>query len=182
MSATEVSPSTRPPDDAPPTSLIAPVAEANGHGHQRSAAPHVSLKAGRSPVARPGARTTRVFLRKVDAWTVLKLSLVYYLALFAVILVAGILLWAGASAVGVVGNVEGFMIDIGFENFRFIPSRLFLGVALGGGVLVIVGTCANVLMAALFNLMSDVVGGIKLTLQEEGGDSAPAPEPGKASV
>ena len=112
-------------------------------------------------------RTTRVVLRKLDIWTVLKLSLVYYLALFVVLLVAGMLLWAGATAVGVVGNIESFMVDIGFEDFRFIPSELLGGFALAGLVLVVAGTFANVLLTALFNLMSDVVGGVKLTLQED---------------
>jgi hypothetical protein len=115
-----------------------------------------------------GPRTTRVVLRKLDAWTVLKLSVVYYLALFVVLLVAGVLLWAGASAIGVIGNVESFMVDIGFEDFRFIPSKLFGGLALGGLILVVAGTVANVLLVTLFNLMSDVVGGLKLTLQEDG--------------
>jgi len=117
--------------------------------------------------ATAGGRTTRVVLRKLDVWTVLKLSLVYYLALFVVLLVAGMLLWAGATAVGVVGNIEGFMVDIGFEDFRFIPSELLGGFALAGLVLVVAGTFANVLLTALFNLMSDVVGGVKLTLQED---------------
>jgi uncharacterized membrane protein len=92
---------------------------------------------------------------------------VYYLALFVVILVAGALLWAGASAAGVVGNIENFMVDIGFEDFKFEPGQLLSGVALGGLVLVVAGTFANVLMTALFNLMSDVVGGLRLTLQAD---------------
>jgi len=40
-------------------------------------------------------------------------------------------------------------------------------VALGGLVLVLAGTVANVIMCALFNLMGDVTGGLKLTLQED---------------
>jgi len=127
--------------------------------------------------ARAG-RTTRVVLRRLDTWTVLKLSIVYYLALFVVLLVAGVLLWAGATAVGVVGNIESFMVDIGFEDFRFIPSELLGGFALAGLVLVVAGTFANVLLTSLFNLMSDVVGGVKLTLQE---DVEPTPT-GKSTV
>ena len=115
-------------------------------------------------------------LRKLDPWSVLKLSLVFYLALFIVILVAGVLLWAGATAVGVVGNIENFMVDIGFNDFKFVPKELLGGVALGGLVLVVAGTCANVLLAALFNLMGDIVGGLKLTLQEE--NEVPRPEEG----
>ena len=122
-----------------------------------------------------------MFLRKLDAWTVLKLSLVYYLALFVVILIAGTLLWLGAEAAGVVGNIENFMVDIGFEDFRFLPSKLLGGVALGGLVLVVAGTFANVLMTALFNLMSDVVGGLRLTLQEDP-DLPQPPDEGKTRV
>jgi hypothetical protein len=145
------------------TTASAPVAPAG-----RDAAAEHQRVATASP-ARPAraGRTTRVVLRRLDTWTVLKLSIVYYLSLFVVLLVAGILLWAGATAVGVVGNIESFMVDIGFEDFRFIPSELLGGFALGGLVLVVAGTFANVLMTALFNLMSDVVGGVKLTLQED---------------
>jgi hypothetical protein len=98
-----------------------------------------------------------------------------------VLLVAGTLLWAGASAIGVIGNIESFMVDIGFEDFRFIPSKLFGGLALGGLVLVVAGTVANVLLTALFNLMSDVVGGLKLTLQEDA-EPGRAGEPGTSTV
>ena len=117
--------------------------------------------------SRQAPRTTRVVLRKLDAWSVLKLSLVFYLALFVVILVAGVLLWLGATAAGVIGNVEHFMEDIGFNDFKFVPDKLLGGFALGGLALVVAGTCANVLLAALFNLMGDIVGGLKLTLQED---------------
>jgi hypothetical protein len=117
--------------------------------------------------AKSAPRTTRVVLRKLDAWSVLKLSLVFYLALFIVVLVAGVILWAGANSVGVVENIESFMQDIGFNDFKFVPDKLLGGIALGGMVLVVAGTCANVLLAALFNLMGDIVGGLKLTLQEE---------------
>jgi hypothetical protein len=146
-----------------------PTGDAKGNGDaKRPRAPRPEKEQAPPPRPLPGARTTRVVLRTLDPWSVLKLSLVFYLALFVVILVAGTLLWAGASAAGVVGNIEDFMVDIGFEDFRFIPSKLFAGVALGGLVLVVAGTCANVLMTALFNLMSDVVGGLKVTLQEDG--------------
>lgn len=152
-------------DDAP---AVAPEAAAAPSG-KRAKEPKVPKP---DPVT---GRTTRVVLRQLDPWTVLKLSLVYYLCVFVVLLVAGVLLWAGANAAGVVGNIETFMEDIGFEDFRFVPGQLFGGVALGGLVLVVAGTCANVLMTVLFNLMSDVVGGLKLTLQEDVERPAAAP-------
>ena len=141
-------------------------------------------QAKKQPKAKkPVGRTTRVVLRQLDPWTVLKLSLVYYLCLFVVLLVAGTILWAGANAAGMVGNIETFMEDIGFEDWRFLPSQLLGGVTLGGAVLVVAGTCANVLLAVLFNLMSDVVGGLKLTLQEDVDRPAAAPaKDGRTSV
>ena len=40
---------------------------------------------------------------------------VFYVCAWVVLLIAGVVLWAGAAATGVVGNVEHFMRDIGFE-------------------------------------------------------------------
>ncbi len=175
MSTTEISP--------PAAARTTPPDGADGHRPRRT-------KVAKAPKAEPVAkdktrrvgRTTRVVLRRLDPWSVLKLSLVYYLAVFLVILVAGVLLWAGAEAAGVVGNIENFMIDIGFEDFTFVPSKLLSGVALGGLVLVVAGTFANVLLTALFNLMGDVVGGLKLTLQEDGAPVPATNDDGKATV
>jgi hypothetical protein len=114
----------------------------------------------------PG-RTTRVVLRRMDPWSVLKLSIVYYLAVFLVILVAGVLLWGGATSIGAIENIESFMVDIGFDDFKFVGGKLLSGMALGGLVLVVAGTVANVILCALFNLMGDMTGGLKLTLQED---------------
>jgi hypothetical protein len=112
-------------------------------------------------------RTSQVVLRRVEPWSVFKLSLVFYLCVCLVLLVAGVMLWLGASASGVVGNIEGFFRDAGFDGFTFSSGVLLRGFALGGLVLVVAGTIANLLLAMLFNLMSDVVGGIRVTLAED---------------
>jgi hypothetical protein len=115
----------------------------------------------------PAARTSHVVLRRVDPWSVFKLSLVFYLCVCLVLLVAGVVLWLGASATGVVGNVESFFQDAGFDGFQFSAGVLLRGFAVGGLVLVVAGTVANLLLATLFNLMSDVVGGVRVTLAED---------------
>ena len=174
MSTTEIAPPTAPTVTSP-TVADAPRRDANDKKAKAPKAPKsVKTKAARG-------RTTRVVLRHLDPWSVLKLSLVYYTAVFLVILVAGVLLWAGAEAVGVIGNFESFMVDIGFEDYELLPRQLLSGVALGGLVLVVAGTFANVLMTALFNLMGDVVGGLKLTLQEDGVQPS-AKDDGNATV
>jgi hypothetical protein len=119
------------------------------------------------PATTPAARTSHVVIRRVDPWSVLKLSLLFYLCVCLVLLVAGIVLWAGASAAGVVENVESFFQDAGFDGFEFSAGVMLRGFAIGGLILVVAGTIANLLLATLFNLMSDVVGGIRVTLGED---------------
>ncbi len=112
-------------------------------------------------------RTSHVVLRRVEPWSVFKLSLVFYLCVCAVLLVAAVMLWLGASVTGVVGNVESFFQDAGFDGFKFSAATMLRGFTLGGLILVVAGTIANLLLAMLFNLMSEVVGGVRVTLGED---------------
>lgn len=123
--------------------------------------------------ARSRVRTSRVVLRRIDSWSVLKVSLLFYLSACIVLLTAGILLWVAADRVGVVDNVESFISDAGFPDFRFLPGQILRGCVLGGAVLVVAGTFANVLLSVLFNLISDVVGGLRLVLAEDDGPRRP---------
>ena len=97
----------------------------------------------------------------------LKVSLLFYLSMFLILLVAAVLLWGAATSIGVVGNIESFMDSIGFTDFTFEAPQLLKGAALGGAVLVLAGTFGNVIMALLYNLISEVVGGLKVTLGED---------------
>lgn len=117
--------------------------------------------------AAPRPRTSYVVLKRVEPWSVLKLSLLFYLCVCLALLVASVALWLGASAAGIVGNVESFFNDAGFEGFEFSADQLLKGFVLGGLILVVAGTVANMLLAALFNLISDVVGGVRVTLGED---------------
>ena len=155
--------------ELPPTEAV-PATDAPGLDLVPAPAGRKEPKAAKAPREKrpksPG-RTTRVVLRKMDPWSVLKLSIVYYLAVFLVILVAGVLLWAGATSIGAIENIESFMVDIGFDDFKFVGRQILSGLALAGLVLVVAGTVANVILCALFNLMGDVTGGLRLTLQED---------------
>lgn len=121
------------------------------------------------PVVRApaGPRTSRVVLRRVDPWSVLKVSLLFWFSGVLVLLTAGVLLWAAAASVGLVENIEGFMESLGFDGFQFEPGRLLRGSALVGLVLSAAGSLGNVLLAVLYNVISDTVGGLRLTLSED---------------
>jgi hypothetical protein len=96
--------------------------------------------------------------------SVARVSACFYLFGFVVILVAATALWIVASAVGVVGEIESFMDDLGFEGFRFISGTLFWAALLIGLALTAILTVVTVVAAALYNLFADLVGGLEVTL------------------
>jgi len=119
----------------------------------------------RSPVAQ--GRRVRLVVRRIEPWTVLKFSVLLFATLYFVILVAGLALWAAATATGVRGNVEKFVGDlIASDDFHLLGPTVVRASVLGGAVLVVMGTGANVLLAVLYNLISDVVGGIIVVFEE----------------
>jgi hypothetical protein len=117
---------------------------------------------------RPRVRKVTRIVRKVDAWGVFKISLVFYVILYIILLVAGVLLWNLANTTGTVANVEGFARDLfGLKTFEFDGEKLFRASWVLGAILVVAGTGFNVTMAVLFNLISDLVGGVRVSVLEE---------------
>lgn len=120
-----------------------------------------------SPEHAKKPRTSRVVLRRIDPISVIKVSVLFYLSLCIALFTAGALLWAAAHAVNLITNLESFMADVGFTDFRLDGTQLMRALAIAGGALVVAGSLANLLMAMLYNLISDVVGGVKVLLVED---------------
>lgn len=98
----------------------------------------------------------------------LRFSVLFYASMLVVFLVAGTLLWAAASGVGVIDNIEKFVRELfALESFRISGFKLFTSSLVGGLVLVLLGTGVNVLMAVVYNLTADVVGGVEVTMLED---------------
>jgi hypothetical protein len=114
-----------------------------------------------------GPRTSRVVLRRVDPWAVLKVSALFWVSIVLILLTAGVLLWAAAASVGLVSGIEDAMAGFGFEDYEFLPGKILRGAALVGLVVSVAGTLGNVLLAVLYNLISDTIGGLRLTLSED---------------
>ena len=122
----------------------------------------------RRQLGRLRARKVSRVVRRIDPWSVLLISLGFYLCLFAVLMVAGLLLWGIASATGTIHQIEGTVRDLFAEkSFHFDGLKIFRASFLGGLILVIAGSGLNVLLCTLFNLISDLVGGIRVTVIEE---------------
>jgi hypothetical protein len=121
----------------------------------------------RSQPRRPRARQARVMIRKVGPWSVLKLSLLFYLCVMAVIVGAFVILYGILSAVGLIDSLTSLIRQLGFgEDFEINGDWLFSrGIAVGIAM-AILWSLINVFVAFLYNLISDLVGGIEVTLSE----------------
>ena len=107
-------------------------------------------------------------IRSLDLWSVLKVSICFYLSALIVLLVAGIMLWWVASAAGVVHNVEKFVGDLVSNNdFRFLSWQVLRAATLIGLVIVCILTVLTVLAAAFYNLFSELLGGVEVTVIEQ---------------
>ena len=114
------------------------------------------------------ARRVRRIVRHIEVWSVLKVSILFYACLWAVFLIAGFMIWGVAESSGTVGKLETLITELfALDTFTFDGRQIFRGYALGGLVLAIAGSTLNVLMCLLFNLISDLTGGIRITMVEE---------------
>jgi hypothetical protein len=118
---------------------------------------------GRKPRVR---RVTRV-VRHVDPWSVFKIAIVANLLIYVIVLVAGVLLWNVAYATGTVDNVERFFESFGWATFEFNGGEIYHSAWTAGIFLVIGFTGLAVLAATMFNLITDLVGGVRFTVLEE---------------
>lgn len=113
------------------------------------------------------ARRSRVEMSRVDLWSVLKVSLCFYLAGLAILLIAGLVTWLLLDAAGQIRSFERFMGDIlSAKNYHLVASEVLIGGVLIGLVIVALVTVLTVIAAALYNVFSDLVGGIEVTLVE----------------
>jgi transmembrane protein DUF3566 len=111
-------------------------------------------------------RVTRV-VRHVDPWSVFKVALCFSLVLYGVCLTAGVLLWNVAYTTGTIDNVQRFFESFGWDTFRFKGGELYHNAWIAGLFCAIGLTGLIVLAATLFNLITDLVGGIRVTVLEE---------------
>jgi len=129
---------------------------------------------GRGPrrERRPAPRATyerryRQTVRSIDIWSVVKISLCFYLTSLIVMLATGVVLWWIAASVGAVHNIEHFIGQIvNDNNFHFLSWEVLRGATIIGLVIVCVLVVITVLAAAFYNLFSELIGGLEVTVVE----------------
>jgi hypothetical protein len=121
-----------------------------------------------APPPVPVERRYRQTIHRVDLWTVLKMSVCFYICAMAVTIVAIIALWVIGDAAGVITSVENFLGDLlQTEDFTFLDSEILRGTLLVGAVLVVLEIVLTVIAAAFYNLFAELFGGIEITISED---------------
>jgi hypothetical protein len=138
--------------------------DGTGKGRSRGRGP--AKAGGRGP------RRARLQLRHVDIWSAFKISLVLSIALYFIWMVAVGLLYGVLSGLGVFDTINELFGQLGTASGAGTANDVVTWrVVLGGAA--VVGAINIVLMTALctvgtfiYNLCSDLVGGLELTLSE----------------
>ena len=142
-------------------------------GAEAMTAPEAALLANSGRRARRASRRQRArrvhrLVRHVEPWSVLKLALVFYFSLWLIMLVSGAILWRVAVSSGVIDNIEVFIESLlVLDSFKFNGDELFRAYAVGGLLMVLVSTGFTVLATVLFNFISDLIGGVRVTVIQE---------------
>ena len=120
---------------------------------------------GRAEPSPARSRQARAVLRKVGPWSVVKISFLFYLCVMVVIVGAMMILYAILGAIGALDSVTRLIRDLfADQSFEINGGWLFSrGVSIGLA-LVVLWTLINVFIVFLYNLLSDIVGGIEVTL------------------
>jgi hypothetical protein len=134
---------------------------------------------------RRGARRTRVEVRRLSPFSVLKFSLIFYFCVFLVIYLALAIIWAILSASGVIDSLEQLLGTIfpggagisptGQVSTRGAPpleidtGKVFTWLFVAGCAGVVIWSFVNVFVAVMYNLISDIVGGVEVTLADRRG-------------
>jgi Transmembrane domain of unknown function (DUF3566) len=124
---------------------------------------------------RKAARRTRVVIRSVSPLSVLKLSLIFYFCVMLIVYFALLIVYMILSAAGAIdafGRVLGNLFAKGNSTLGPAPVHIdgkavFTVLFLAGCVLTVVWSLINVFLAFLYNLTSDIVGGVEVTLAQK---------------
>ena len=112
-------------------------------------------------------RHARVVIRKISPWSVFKVSVVFYLCMMLVMLGAGMIVYGMLGAIGALDSTTRLIRDLFAEETFVINGRwLFSRGLMLGLLMVVVWSLINVFVVFLYNLISDLVGGVEITLAE----------------
>ncbi len=138
----------------------------SGAGGGRGAGNRGARSGGRGP------RRARLQLRHIDTWSALKISLVLSIALFCIWMVSVGVLYGVLNGLGVFDTLNDLFGQIGSASGEesggdvVTPGLVFGGAAIIGAINIVLLTALCTVGTFIYNLCSDLVGGLEITLSE----------------
>ncbi len=134
----------------------------------RSAAPTSRIQVSGRP---RGPVRASMQLRRIDPWSALKVSLLLNVALFFVWMIAVAFLYVVLGAMGVWNKLNSNVGDLltnssGGGGDLVSAGSIFGGAALVGLVNIVLLTAMATIGAYIYNLRTDIVGGVEVTLAD----------------
>lgn len=116
----------------------------------------------------PQGRRVRRVIRKFDTWSVARIAICFHLCMALIFLTAGVVLWEGARSAGFIDKIEKTVrSNLQYKTWVIHGSAVFKGALIASVILALVFTVLTVVGAMLYNLLSDVVGGVQIWVLEE---------------
>jgi Transmembrane domain of unknown function (DUF3566) len=158
--------------DEPPDAPRAPAFPPTGTPPPPGAVPRSSRS---MTPPKKATRRTQVVIRRVGPWSVLKFSLIFYFCVMLILFFALLMIYLVLSAAGSIDSLEkvlGYVFGNGTSTRGPTPvnidgRQVFTWIFFAGLVFTVVWSLINVFVAFLYNLISDILGGIEVTLAEK---------------
>lgn len=141
------------PAESRPTAPVAPASPKRLLGYRRQ---------------RFEARKVRRLIRHIDPWSVLKLAVLLGLCMWVIGMIAAVIIWSVANNTGALVSLEKFVNEnLQVQDFKLTGDVLFRQFGLVS-LLGMLGFAAAAVVATLvFNLISDIIGGVWVSVIEE---------------
>lgn len=143
-----------------------PVRASSSYGSGRAGQGSSRSGGARSVGVPMGPRTVRMRVRRIETGTVLLFSLLAYLGLFVVFQVAVLVVYLVADSAGLLHGLQHAAVTTGFKPLTHLGTTVFEISFFGGLVMVGIATLVNLVVAVVYNLVSDIVGGIAVIVDE----------------
>jgi hypothetical protein len=142
--------------------------ETNGRSDGSAAAPESDRRLFGYRRQRFEARKVRRLVRHVDPWSMLKLSLLLSLCMWLILMIASVIMWTVARNAGTIASIENFVnSSLSLQDWTLDGDFIFRQWGLITLLLALGFTAATVVASLVFNLVSDIIGGVWVSVIEE---------------